>query len=513
MGEATGPNAGDEIGGATLAELLDGGTQHRVWRGDVGGAKVAVHVLGPSASEDDAYRFHAAALKMLKLSKSSPAGVLRVRSVVPDGRAFVTDLWTVGRVADLPALAWGMDKRLALFGALCGAVETVHAAGLVHGGLAPASVQLDDDLHPIIAAVEIDDPATVLADPARARYVAPELDTGGAPTIASDVYALGRILHFLMLDRDPPLETEELPRLDDLAPSAPAGLVRIVRKCTSASAARRYASVADLVDDVARHATWDAVGVAHPNVTDVNTAGTFTPGQRASALPEEPRRAPANLEPRAPASAKRPETAARPAAPLPSWTRVAALAGALLLGISLVLGYASGSFAIVWRVLSAFGLAATASRLPIGAARVRAIACAAVFVVGFAVDVGGRATVAGASTKLQSSNPHEVVGAMRVLRGAGRRKFTNANVTGGDLSGLELDGADCDFCDFTSANLSNASFARASLIGATMRDANLEGTVLTDANVMMIVDFDQARCNEQTKLPSGWRCDEGHPRQ
>ncbi len=517
------PEAGDTVAGVKLVQMLHADARTQVWRGEADdGAKVGVYVLEPSVSDDATYAFHAGALKLLKLSTKSPVpGVLRLRAVQPDGRAFAADLWSVGNASDLPALSWGMDRRLELMRKICEALEGLHAAGIIHGGLAPRSVLLDDDLKPVIADAALYDPATLVADNARAPYVAPEVEAGGAPTIASDVFATGQLLHFLLLDRDPPMARDELSPLHELAAIAPGGLVRILRKAIAAVPARRYASVALLMADLDHYAESEIVGAPHPDVHEANPKEAFTPGQKPNAAPE-PKRAPARPDASAPASGKKPPVTARnpavratratPKEPTPTWTRGAALVGVLLLGVSLLLGYTTGSFAILWRILSAVGFAGLTFALPIPAMKARLVVAGVGVAIGLVVDLGGQATIAGATNLLQSNDPSTAVGAIRSLRSAGATKFTNAMVQGGDLSGMNLDGTDCDWVDFTSANLRNTSFMHASLVAATLKDAHIEGANFSEANVTMIVELESALCDERTKLPSGWTCAEGHPK-
>ncbi len=516
------PQPGDTVAGVKLVKLLHGDSLMQAWRGEnPEGAKVGVYVLDPSVSGEAAYGFHAGALKLMKLASKTPvAGVLRIHSVQPDGRAFVADLWTVGNASDLPALKWEMEKRLELLQKICEALQGLHDAGIVHGCLAPPSVLLDDELHPVIADTMLYDPASILGNRARAPYVAPEIEAGKSPSIASDVFAAGQLLHFLLLDRDPPPADPDLSRLEELAAVAPGGLVRILRRAIAAVPGRRYKSVAELMADLARYTESDAVGLAHPEVREANPKGVFTPGQRANAAANaESKRGQARPEASAPATARKPAiarpTAPKPTAkrePQPTWTRNVALASALVLGLSLLLGYTTGSLTILWRILSALGVAGMTLAIPLPTKVVRMTVAGVGFLIGMLVNLGGQATLAGASNLLQSHDPNTVVAAMRALRSGGATKFSNAIVQGGDLSGINLDNTDCDWVDFSSANLTDASFVHATLIAATLKDANIQGANFTEANMTMVADLELARCDERTKLPAGWKCEEGHPK-
>ncbi|ONK13784.1 protein kinase [Streptomyces sp. MP131-18] len=110
------------------------------------------------------------------------------------------------RVAGQGPLAPGAVRELAA--GLLAALAVVHAAGVVHGALEPSGVLLTAEgprltdaglvraLRPV--ASEPDD--TVLGDP---DYLCPERLLGEEPGEASDVYALGAVLHFAASGRAP----------------------------------------------------------------------------------------------------------------------------------------------------------------------------------------------------------------------------------------------------------------------------------------------------------------------
>ncbi len=82
-----------------------------------------------------------------------------------------------------------------------------------------------------------------------AGYAAPELKSG-APTVQSDMYSLGRVLYAVMVGR---LLEHGLPRnlpLQRAVPDAPANLVRAVARAAHREPARRFATMADLRDDL-----------------------------------------------------------------------------------------------------------------------------------------------------------------------------------------------------------------------------------------------------------------------
>jgi len=155
---------------------------------------------------------------------------------------------------------------------LARAVHHAHQSGVLHRDLKPSNVLVDDENRPRITDFGLakllggTEGATVtgqmLGSPS---YAAPEQAMGREAeiTVASDVYGLGALFYHLVTGRAPfnaatPTETLRLvldtdpppPRL--LNPVLPRDLETICLKCLDKKPARRYATAADLADDVER---------------------------------------------------------------------------------------------------------------------------------------------------------------------------------------------------------------------------------------------------------------------
>src|SRR5262245_56368970 len=108
-----------------------------------------------------------------------------------------------------------IEQRLELFRRVCAAVQYAHRNLVVHRDLKPANILVSNDgrvklLDFGIAKLLGGDgaggpPAVTLTDERlmTPRYASPEQVTGGAVSTASDVYALGVLLHELLTGRDP----------------------------------------------------------------------------------------------------------------------------------------------------------------------------------------------------------------------------------------------------------------------------------------------------------------------
>jgi serine/threonine protein kinase len=143
------------------------------------------------------------------------------------------------------------EQTAALVETLARAVHHAHQRGLVHGSLRPSRVLLGADGTPKITGFGL---AGLLRDEPSA---APEQvdDRAAALGPATDVHALGAMLHELLTGR-PPVpadtgrDTPEPPRHG--RPEVPRGLEGICLKCLEPEPARRYPSAAALAEDLRR---------------------------------------------------------------------------------------------------------------------------------------------------------------------------------------------------------------------------------------------------------------------
>jgi|GEM_PF-430717 len=178
-----------------------------------------------------------------------------------------------------------LAARLRLFVVVCRAVAAAHRQLIVHRDLKPSNILVttDGDVKLLdfgIAKLLDDDGDTTRTSVAALTpdYAAPEQFVGGAITMATDVYALGVVLHELLLGERPPrLDADgEWPSKRRSAqaskalaePAASVAALRgdldnILLKSLASEADRRYASAADLADDIERHLATHPVS-AHP---------------------------------------------------------------------------------------------------------------------------------------------------------------------------------------------------------------------------------------------------------
>ena len=180
----------------------------------------------------------------------------------------------------------GVRERLRLFARICAAVAAAHQSMIVHRDIKPGNILVDTQgevkLLDFGIAKLLDDEAglhTATGLPVLTPgHAAPEQYIGGPITTATDVYALGLLLHELLLGErpaDPPrrpsvqasqqgVDATRLPMSRGALRRVLDGdLDNILLKALEAEPGRRYASARELGDDIERHLHGEPVA-AHP---------------------------------------------------------------------------------------------------------------------------------------------------------------------------------------------------------------------------------------------------------
>ena len=162
-------------------------------------------------------------------------------------------------------------------------VAAAHLAGVVHRDIKPGNILLANDGTPkvadfglaksLAASSGLTRTDSILGSPS---YMAPEQAEGKAREVGptADVYALGAILYEQLTGRPPFVGATVLDTLHQvkssepvspsrLVPGLPRDVETIVRKCLEKSPGRRYATAADLADDLERFLSGSPI-VARP---------------------------------------------------------------------------------------------------------------------------------------------------------------------------------------------------------------------------------------------------------
>ena len=207
-----------------------------------------------------------------------------------------------------------IDQRLVLFRTVCSAVQYAHRNLVVHRDLKPGNILvvdgvpklLDFGIARLLAGGEDEDAEAAEAGRRTAglmtpEYASPEQIRGGAITTATDVFTLGVLLYRLLTDRSPyqtvPADPaalaravcEEEPRPPSTSVDDPtrrrklAGdLDAIVLKALRKDPAARYATVAQMAEDIDRHRA--RLPIAGREKSVAYTAGKFVQRHRLAVL-------------------------------------------------------------------------------------------------------------------------------------------------------------------------------------------------------------------------------------
>jgi serine/threonine-protein kinase len=215
-------------------------------------ARAAVKVIRAGLDTEDVLRrFHGERRTLARLDHPNIARLLD-GGAFEDGRPFLVMEFVDGQPLDLhcDARVLATEGRLRLFLVVCDAVQYAHQNLVVHRDLKPGNILvtpeggvklLDFGIARVLAGDADESPELTLAHqrPYTPRYASPEQVRGERVTTASDVYALGVLLHELLTD--------------DGARTLRGDLEAIVQRARRPEPAQRYATVLEMADDVRRH--------------------------------------------------------------------------------------------------------------------------------------------------------------------------------------------------------------------------------------------------------------------
>jgi eukaryotic-like serine/threonine-protein kinase len=277
--------------------------------------RVAVKILHPSLADDPAFieRFRREATAVAALNHPSLVGIYDAGSD-GDTRYLVMEYLEGTTLAELLRHEERLDlARVVKVGvAAASALQAVHQTGLVHRDVTPANIMVTPDggvklMDLGIARAQDSTALTATASViGTAAYLSPEQAQGMAADARSDIYGLGCVLYEAATGRRPfegesPVavavqQVNAVPPLpSSLVADLPAALDTIVATAMAKDPAQRYATAAQLADDLRRLSrgvpvTAEAPSAVAPTQAMAATDATVQPGPPAVAPGPEPGR-------------------------------------------------------------------------------------------------------------------------------------------------------------------------------------------------------------------------------
>lgn len=250
------PVQGDVIADAELVRPVGHGNFGSVWRSqDLSTDEtVATKIFRIDKASEGImlWRFRRAVETMSTISRlhDVPNTIIRVRAASADRLAFTMDYISNGNLEELATRKWSLEKKLSVFEAVCCAIAYAHEHGVVHGMIKPSRVLITEEEMPRIVGFGLIDEhcyERYSSNDGSWIFSPPELlETSSVDAVNehTDVYGLGRLLHYLLVERTPHPE-----HTLGITSTISAGLVTVVNKATEQNMRRRYGSVTKLMAD------------------------------------------------------------------------------------------------------------------------------------------------------------------------------------------------------------------------------------------------------------------------
>ncbi|RLB48378.1 MAG: hypothetical protein DRI90_25460, partial [Deltaproteobacteria bacterium] len=344
---------------------------------------------------------------------------------------------------------------------------------------------------------------------------------------------------------------EELPVLTSLE-DAPAGLVRIVRRCTTRDPERRYPSVDAVLDDLERYDQPALVGRSHPHGREVLTDdGEDSELEGESAVSESVRPSHLPGDRKQDSSSQRPGRSVRPpdstrngpspargtpapkpepkaifatyAGPdvaveedllTPRQAQVAAAIGAAVLAGAVGYAFFRGQAPTVVLGVTVLGAIMMSLMVPVLGGAPLLTRVIAALVLGTAAWMLDPATVVaelGRTAQYTKGSAQQRGARVKQLRDRGVKDFTRLDLSTTDFRGFDLSGV-----HFDRGQLVSARFEGCTLTGVTFSDAEITGCNFSDADLTGIsittsIGWPDTVCNSGTVMPEGWTCRDAKP--
>ena len=297
------PRSGERVGAYVIVRELGRGGMGTVFLAERADGQfekqVAIKILNRGADTAEILRrFRAERQILARLDHPNIARLLDA-GTTDDGLPYFIMDYIVGAPVTRFAVAQKLStrQRLELFLKICAAVEFAHRNLVVHRDIKPSNILANAEGEPklldfgIAKLLAKDEDAAQLTAEAQQHLTpicaSPEQAKGDPITVATDIYSLGALLYEMLSDQKPHRFSTARPTREELAlvvgeqvpppPSAVASdaqtarllrgdLDAIVLFAMQKEPGMRYATVADLADDIRRHLAREPVVARHPTL-------------------------------------------------------------------------------------------------------------------------------------------------------------------------------------------------------------------------------------------------------
>jgi eukaryotic-like serine/threonine-protein kinase len=297
------PRGGERVGAYVIVRELGRGGMGTVFLAERADGQfekqVAIKILNRGADTAEILRrFREERQILARLDHPNIARLLDA-GTTDDGLPYFIMDYIVGAPVTRFAVAQKLStrQRLELFLKICAAVEFAHRNLVVHRDIKPSNILANAEGEPklldfgIAKLLAKDEDAAQLTSESQQHLTpicaSPEQAKGDPITVATDIYSLGALLYEMLSDQKPHRFSTSRPTREELAlvvgeqipppPSAVAAdaqtarllrgdLDAIVLFAMQKEPGMRYATVADLADDIRRHLAREPVVARHPTL-------------------------------------------------------------------------------------------------------------------------------------------------------------------------------------------------------------------------------------------------------
>jgi formylglycine-generating enzyme required for sulfatase activity len=230
---------------------------------------VAIKVIVAPESGSARDRLFSEARAAARITHENVAAIYRVAEL--ENRPLLVSEYVRGRTLAELELPLTGDQVVKIARDLARGLAAAHRRGVLHRDLKPANAVLTEDgvtklldfgLAELMSKLDAGEKAAIAGTP---MYMAPELWRGADPSMRSDVFSMGVMLHQLYTGRFPFESTFGTPRrgppLGTLAPGDDAALCAVIERCIAIDPLARYAGADALCEAL------DGLGLQTPAKT------------------------------------------------------------------------------------------------------------------------------------------------------------------------------------------------------------------------------------------------------